>query len=166
MDILPKDNNNSASPLFPNFKIIKVLLRDSLKKKINLLGTLDYIQCILSLEKNDFDGAAIRYMNDKGVNFLAVLSNVMVPNDGDSAASQSKSPRREILLIGREETVEKAVDYLLGDPTTSFLEITAVEGQEGKLFPLNGTMVRRRLAQGNPKGSRKQVAPILRDFFA
>jgi len=119
------------------------------------------------LAKHDFGTTAVRYMKETDVDFLGLLSFVMVSNarGGDSAVVPSTSPRREMLLIGRTVEVADMVRYLLEDPSASFLEIAVEEEGAGSLLSLDDGWDYKWLAQGNPKGSRKQVAPIIGDFF-
>jgi len=117
--------------------------------------------------KHDFGNTAVRYMKETDVDLLGLLSFVMVSNDmGDgSEVLPSESPRREMLLIGRKEVVAEMVSYLLTDPSASFLEIAVEEEEARLLMSLDDGWDYKWLAQRNPKGSRKQVAPIIGDFF-
>jgi len=105
------------------------------------------------LSKTDMMEELQSYMEQVGVPLLAVLSSQFKDN----------APRREMLLCGSNE---KLVNDMTGDLLTSS-EASIMKTEEVPLGMENGTgaLTLKRFRQGNPKASRKQVAPILLNFY-
>ena len=111
--------------------------------------------------KPDFAESVRRWLlpsEDGGacVPLLVVLSMTLV--DG--------KPRREMLLAGPPDLVDSAADYLVGGAEASFLEIAEEEDMVPEVEGNAEGLRMRAFRQGNPKGSRKQVAPVLLKFAA
>ncbi len=107
------------------------------------------------LSKPNFYRSAIDYMKEVGVDVLGVLCMVIVDD----------TPQREMIMIGKPDTMESLTKFLQNDTSAANLEVTvaAEDNEEGNY--MDG-FVMRRFNQGNPKGSRKQIAPVLMDFFS
>ena len=93
-----------------------------------------------------------RYMEEADVPLLGILTMTIVDD----------APHREMLLAGRPDLVDAAAEYLTQSDDATFLEVEEVDCPLDKAEECN--MRIRRFRQGNPKGSRKQVAPILMRF--
>ena len=77
-----------------------------------------------------------------------------------------KSPQRELLLTGSNpEIVDSFANYLLHHPDAAFLDVMEREHRlsdgEGQTCDEHSAKPIRVFRQGNSKGSRKQVAPVL-----
>ncbi len=125
------------------------------------------------LSKPNFRESAMEYMREVNVPLLGILTMVIVDD----------VPKRELLLVGlRSKTkkennvVHEMVDYLINHESASFLDITMHENDDDDDDDDDGAcldsrnndedVVLVRLQQGNPKGSRKQVAPTMLSFFS
>jgi exopolyphosphatase len=111
---------------------------------------------LLSMEKliakDNFFQEAEKYMFEANVDLLGVLTMVIVDD----------IPQRELLLIGNTNKVEDMTEYLLKDTAAAHLKIVRgnmIESLLGKNLSVSY------LKQGNPKGSRKQVAPLMMAFY-
>ena len=106
---------------------------------------------LLSMEslvaKTNFNQDAIKYMEEANVELLGVLSMVIVDD----------KPQRGLLLFGTSEKVSEMTTYLLNNEAAAHLKISI----ESELVSVSEGMVTVKLNQGNPKGSRKQVAPLM-----
>jgi exopolyphosphatase len=108
--------------------------------------------------KELFYDSAISYMKEVDVDILGVMCMVIV-ND---------KPQRELVLIGKKNgTINTLTNYLLTDNTAAFLDISL---KEEHCLDVGGELedgfVVKRLFQGNPKGSRKQIAPVMLSFYS
>lgn len=93
------------------------------------------------------------FMKQANVPLLAVLGSQFHNN----------IPQRELLLCGSDETlVNEMATFLLTRPEASAMEAT----EEPLDVTDTGSLVLRRLRQGNSKASRKQVAPIMLRKFS
>ena len=93
------------------------------------------------------------FMTQANVPLLAVLSSQF----------QNNEPRRELLICGTDaKLVDEMASYLLTSEKASMMQSEQV--------PLgidaDGSLAMKRFRQGNPKASRKQVAPILSSFYS
>ena len=74
-------------------------------------------------------------------------------------------PNREMLLAGRKDLVKDVGDFLLLDESAAFLSIQEVKsdlaGGDSTKQSSAEEVIFRRFQQLNPRGSRKQVAPVL-----
>jgi exopolyphosphatase len=98
------------------------------------------------MDKENFHEDMANYMSKEGVDLFGILS--LYFEDGNK-------PVRELLLTGSDEVVDSFTQYLLHHPDAACLK---VEERSDKSF---GGGITRVFRQGNAKGSRKQVAPIL-----
>jgi hypothetical protein len=102
------------------------------------------------LEKQNLQQVMADYVESENVDIFGVMS--MHCNDEGTWM-------RELLLTGiNAKIVDTFADHLLNHPDAAFLEIT----EEPNCF--NGNETVRLFSQGNIKGSRKQVAPVLLSF--
>ena len=99
------------------------------------------------LSKDGCADSITKYMKEVDIPLCGVLTMTIVDD----------KPHREMLLAGRADLVDAAADYLTTSDDAAFLEVKEVEC---KLID-DESMKYRRFRQDNPKGSRKQVAPIL-----
>ena len=104
------------------------------------------------LSKKNCVNSITRYMEEADVPLLGILTMTIVDD----------APHREMLLAGRPDLVDAAAEYLTQSDDATFLEVEEVDCPLDKAEECN--MRIRRFRQGNPKGSRKQVAPILMRF--
>ena len=104
------------------------------------------------LSKENCVASLIRYMEEADVPLLGILTMTIVDD----------APHREMLLAGRLDLVDAAAEYLTQSDDAAFLEVEEVDCPMDKAEECS--MRIRRFRQGNPKGSRKQVAPILMRF--
>ena len=105
------------------------------------------------LSKDGFHDDAIAYMKEANVDLLGVLTMVIVDD----------KPQRELLLVGGSDRVGKMMEYLLNDDSAAFLDISKVDDVVAIDAGDEDTIIVK-LKQGNPKGSRKQVAPVMLSF--
>ena len=104
------------------------------------------------LSKESCIASLTRYMEEADVPLLGILTMTIVDD----------APHREMLLAGRLDLVDAAAEYLTQSDDAAFLEVEEVDCP---LDEVEGCSIRiRRFRQGNPKGSRKQVAPCLLRF--
>jgi len=99
------------------------------------------------LAKNGFYEDAIAYMSEADIDLLGVLTMVIV-ND---------KPQRGLLLVGTVTQVNSMTEFLLHSDAASYLEVTKANDD----VELGSGIIAVILKQGNPKGSRKQVAPVM-----
>jgi len=104
------------------------------------------------LSKDNFIDDLTSYMTSSGVDLFGIMT----------LNFQDGKPNRELLLTGTDrKVVDSFADYLLNHPDAAFLEISerkeCVIDKEASI----GIPHIRVFKQGNGKGSRKQVAPIL-----
>eukprot|EP00557_Chaetoceros_sp_GSL56_P000115 CAMPEP_0176499302 /NCGR_PEP_ID=MMETSP0200_2-20121128/12853_1 /TAXON_ID=947934 /ORGANISM="Chaetoceros sp., Strain GSL56" /LENGTH=540 /DNA_ID=CAMNT_0017897709 /DNA_START=366 /DNA_END=1988 /DNA_ORIENTATION=+ len=113
------------------------------------------------LSKPNFFKEAMEYMEQVNVTLLGVLT-MTIDNDD--------TPKREMLLMGDKKRVHELTDYLLYNDAAAALDISKAnddgDGDDENGTPTidfahDGTMAAVHLKQGNPKGSRKQVAPVM-----
>lgn len=112
------------------------------------------------LSKQHFRAQAEAYMVEEAkVDLLMVLSLVIV--DG-------RPPKREVLVLGLSSSsvVSDMVDFLLHDESAAFLDFSMENNETSKTFSSDSGIKVVKLEQGNPKGSRKQVAPLVLSFFS
>ncbi|KAL3796425.1 hypothetical protein HJC23_004222 [Cyclotella cryptica] len=104
------------------------------------------------IEKQQFHNILADFVNSESVDILGVLA--LYFNEGGM-------PIRELLLTGRDpRIVHSFAEYLTKDPDAAFLQIN--ERTDGCWDNNEKPAVGARLfTQGNAKGSRKQVAPVL-----
>jgi exopolyphosphatase len=102
------------------------------------------------LSKPSFVTECMAYMEEVNVTLLGVLAMTIVDD----------KPKREILLIGDKQRVYEMSDYLLHNDAALSLKISKAE-EDLHLDLANDTVAAVHLKQGNPKGSRKQVAPVM-----
>lgn len=89
-----------------------------------------------------------KFMNEKGVNFLGVMSMVV----GEETETETKTKtKRTMLLVGEDEDVTRCNNFLLEQG----------EFEQGEKINNGFTF----LHQRNVKMSRKQVAPLLMSCF-
>lgn len=105
------------------------------------------------LSKPDFCNSALDYMKEVNVDMIGVLCMVIV-ND---------TPQREIIMFGKQDEMDTLAEYLQNDSSTASLKIAPTD--EGNNVRLIDEYVMKTFRQGNPKGSRKQIAPVLLSFF-
>ena len=102
------------------------------------------------LSKNGCADSITQYMENVDIPLCGVLTMTIVDD----------TPHREMLLAGWPNLVDAAAKYLTTSDDAAFLEVKEVE-----CSLVDGDCMKyRRFRQGNPKGSRKQVAPILMRF--
>jgi len=99
------------------------------------------------MSKKSFYDDAIAYMAEAGIGLLGVLTMVIVDD----------KPQRELLLVGEENRVDSMTQFLLHSDAASFLELSRANDD----VTIGGEMIATELKQGNPKGSRKQLAPVM-----
>jgi hypothetical protein len=99
------------------------------------------------LAKNGFYEDAIAYMSEADIDLLGVLTMVIV-ND---------KPQRGLLLVGTVTEVNSMTQFLLHSDSASYLEVTKANDD----VEFGSGIIAAILKQGNPKGSRKQVAPVM-----
>lgn len=105
------------------------------------------------LTKPNFVEETISYMNESEIPLLAILGLKLI----------GQSTQRELLLCGSDRNlVNNIADYILTNPAAK----KAMQSEEKALEKDTGALVVRHFQQGNPKASRKQVAPILLNFFS
>ena len=105
------------------------------------------------LTKPNFVEETISYMNESEIPLLTVLGLKLI----------GQSTQRELLLCGSDRNlVNNIADYILTNPAAK----KAMQSEEKALEKDTGALVVRHFQQGNPKASRKQVAPILLNFFS
>jgi len=104
------------------------------------------------LVKDNFIDDLTSYMTSSGVDLFGIMA----------LNFQDGKPNRELLLTGNDpKIVDSFADYLLNHPDAAFLEISersecvVDKGASSEIPHI------RVFKQGNGKGSRKQVAPIL-----
>jgi inorganic pyrophosphatase/exopolyphosphatase len=103
------------------------------------------------LSKKDFEKQVMNYMGEANIALLGILSMTIV----------NGTPNREFLLIGHKTEVNALTEFFL-DPNSSasFLEMSLEKNasfsddREYNFFK-----------QKNPKGSRKQVAPVMINYY-
>ena len=114
---------------------------------------------LLSMEdltsKPNFAQAAVSYMEEASINLLGVLTMVI----------QNDKPVRELLLIGDRDIVHNMTSYLMDNENASILDIRKSNDTTSQLETMDKDIIMMRLKQGNPKGSRKQVAPIMLSYY-
>lgn len=122
-------------------------------------GTFGLSSVLLSLEKlvakDGFYHDAVSYMDDVDVDLLGVMTMVIV-ND---------TPQREMLLLGKSDRVTTLTKYLLEDQSASHLQMAGAKIEDKNEAMAKGNYSVSLLKQGNPKGSRKQVAPVIMGFY-
>ena len=111
---------------------------------------------LLSMEKlvakKEFYQDAMDYMEEANVDLLGVLTMVIVDD----------TPQRELLLVGNTDRVRNMTEFLLNDEAAAQLKIESILVSEVDVFISVGDGLSvSKLKQGNPKGSRKQVAPLM-----
>ena len=106
------------------------------------------------LSKDSFHRTVIDYMSKRGINMLGIMCMTII-ND---------KPKREFILIGSDDDVTGLTNYLTKNEATAFLEIK-LHGED-VLSSTNKVYIMKHFLQGNPKGSRKQVAPLLLAHFS
>eukprot|EP00592_Proboscia_alata_P001953 CAMPEP_0194370840 /NCGR_PEP_ID=MMETSP0174-20130528/19194_1 /TAXON_ID=216777 /ORGANISM="Proboscia alata, Strain PI-D3" /LENGTH=421 /DNA_ID=CAMNT_0039148553 /DNA_START=152 /DNA_END=1417 /DNA_ORIENTATION=- len=106
------------------------------------------------VNKKEFYKTAANFTMEQNIDMLGIMSLDI----------KNGTPQRELLLLSsNQQLVIDVTEYLTHDPSTSFLKLST---------KMQGGMVdsecyfSRQLSQGNSKGSRKQVAPVLQQFFA
>jgi ribosome biogenesis SPOUT family RNA methylase Rps3 len=107
------------------------------------------------ISKPNFSQAAVSFMQEANVNLLGILTMVI----------QNDQPVRELLLIGDRQTVESMTSYLLHNDNASILDMKADSDVSSPTEIIDEDVVIMKLKQGNSKGSRKQVAPIMMSYF-
>lgn len=114
---------------------------------------------LLSMEdlisKPNFSQAAVSFMQEANVNLLGILTMVI----------QNDQPIRELVLIGDPRIVQNMASYLLHNENASILDIKEGSDTSSPLKIIDSGHVMMKLKQGNPKGSRKQVAPVMLSYF-
>ena len=108
------------------------------------------------MSKEGFYSDSIQYINEMKIDFLGILCMVVVDD----------KPQREIILIGKKEKIHDLSDYLVKDKSTAFLDISLTQDDTYNGDRCTEDVVVKRFHQGNPKGSRKQVAPIILSFYS
>ena len=107
------------------------------------------------LSKINFMNDTYDFMKKMNISILGVMSIVIVDNE----------PCRELILLGSNDDVNHLSDYLLNSDSTTFLDIsikkTTIDNDLN-----NSNLYWKCFHQGNPKGSRKQLAPALLNFFS
>ena len=98
------------------------------------------------VSKEGFYEHALSFMKEADVNLLGVLTMKIVDD----------KPQRELLLIGNKERTKIMTEYLMSSEAASFLDISKQEVKD-----IDDDNVSVYFKQGNPKGSRKQVAPVM-----
>ncbi|KAL7548121.1 hypothetical protein ACHAWF_011454, partial [Thalassiosira exigua] len=114
----------------------------------SVLLTLDSL-----LSKPGFGGHLASFVTSSGADLFGVLAVTFV--DG--------APRRELLLAAaNEDVVDSFAEFLTGHPDAAFLELVERDrGECADAISEGSRLAVRVFAQGNGKGSRKQVAPVL-----
>lgn len=108
------------------------------------------------LAKDNFYETAVRFIIDMKIDFLGVLCMVIVDD----------KPQRELILIGKnQEVINDLSKYLVMDESTKFLDISMMQGSQTDISTYSDETIINRSNQGNPKGSRKQVAPVILSYF-
>ena len=101
------------------------------------------------LKKPSFDDIAFQFMKDKSIDLLVIMS--MTVDDA--------GPKRGLLLFGKSQFVDEMTDYLTKNEVASFLEMESQTNGNASSGILG--FKKEYIHQGNIKGSRKQVAPIM-----
>jgi exopolyphosphatase len=105
------------------------------------------------LTKPNFVKETISYIKESEIPLLAVLGLKLIGH----------STQRELLLCGSDERlVNDMADYILTNPEAK----TAMQSEEKPVEKDTGELVVRQFRQGNQKASRKQVAPVMLNFFS
>lgn len=105
------------------------------------------------LSKDDCIESIVKYLlpteGGAGVPLLGILTMTLVDD----------RPYREMLLAGRPDLVDATANFFVESDDAAFLE--AVEADLDVMETVPEGLHVRRFRQGNAKGSRKQVAPVL-----
>jgi len=107
------------------------------------------------LSKINFMNDTYDFMKKMNISILGVMSIVIVDNE----------PCRELILLGSNDDVNHLSDYLLNSDSTTFLDISIKKITIDNDLN-NSNLYWKCFHQGNPKGSRKQLAPALLNFFS
>jgi len=115
------------------------------------------------MSKSHLTNSVTEFMQSANVALLGVMS-MKIGVDG--------TPNREMLLFGSEnesdsDPVDSMVQYLTGDEKALFLNMKDVPIGTDVLANDDSPnlITMRRLYQGNTKGSRKQVAPVMLEYY-
>eukprot|EP00559_Dactyliosolen_fragilissimus_P001252 CAMPEP_0184864868 /NCGR_PEP_ID=MMETSP0580-20130426/16164_1 /TAXON_ID=1118495 /ORGANISM="Dactyliosolen fragilissimus" /LENGTH=478 /DNA_ID=CAMNT_0027363797 /DNA_START=308 /DNA_END=1744 /DNA_ORIENTATION=+ len=126
----------------------------STKSRVTCFGISSVLLQLDSLvSKEEFHKQLETYMNEEAdVPLLVVMA--MILRDG--------KPQRELMLVANDDNLlENLTKFLLFNNSAAFLQLSEVVNRSNTN---NINMVR--MNQANSKGSRKQVAPILLEFFS
>jgi len=130
----PRASNLTPAPIPFGMSSVLLPLSDFLSKD-------DCIESIVKYQLPTEGGA--------GVPLLGILTMTLVDD----------RPYREMLLAGRPDLVDATAKYFVDSDDAAFLEAAEVDLDVMEAVP-EGFHIRR-FRQGNAKGSRKQVAPVL-----
>ncbi|KAL7484921.1 hypothetical protein ACHAW6_015122 [Cyclotella cf. meneghiniana] len=133
-----------------DYKKFPVESRKSLVQSIGLSSVLMDMNTLL--EKEQFDNILADFVASENVDIFGVLTLYF---------DEEGMPVRELLLTGRDpRIVNSYAEYLLKDPEAAPLRVME---REDRCFKNEEepAMETRLFTQGNAKGSRKQVAPVL-----
>jgi exopolyphosphatase len=116
------------------------------------------------MSKSHLTNHVAEFMQRANVALLGILS-MKIGVDG--------TPNREMLLFGSKnesdtDHVDSMVQYLIGDEKALFLKMKDVPIGTDFLVnvsSLSNPITVRRLYQGNAKGSRKQMAPVMLEYY-
>ena len=156
-------NNARSDPQFWNEMSTTDCLRIDYKQYYYDDSSFGLSTVLLSLSdivsKPNFLSLAQSYMMEKQITFLGIMSSI----------HGTEGNERSMLLIStNEDLLHSMVDYLLNHPETTFLDLKEMPipiDSSSDTPPTTTDLVWKGLAQGNSKGSRKQVAPIMMKFF-
>ena len=151
-------NDAKSDAVFWNDMTVRDALRIDYKRFTSTNGEkvfgLSSVMLSISsfLSKKDFEKQAIRFMEEVNIDLIGILSMTVVDD----------SPKREFLLIGNRMEVTVLTDFFLNqNSSASFLQMSlekkACFGDDKEYVIFQ---------QQNPKGSRKQVAPVLINYYA
>jgi len=97
-------------------------------------------------EKEGFSKVANKFMHLHDLDLLAIMSMVI----------ESGVPTRELLLYGSRLEVESMAAFLVNDNDAQVLKV-----KFSTVTEMDSDIIAQLLSQENPRGSRKQVAPIM-----
>ena len=123
------------------------------------------------LSKENFHQQAMEYMEQCQISFLGILTFHMkqIPNNMNDD-NQKQTPQREFLLLvdktKHPNLFEDLTNYLLHHDEAAILQIKKqTKDHSIQWNNVPDSLQVQWFCQNNPKGSRKQVAPVLLGFF-
>ena len=162
--LFDKLQNAKFSPEFWNGLTAEQAIRMDYKSFAIPMSSLGLGSILLGMD-NYFDKhgdglteTMIRIIEEDQLEILGLMFNTF--GSGDQR-------RRQIALASHDKpTLDKLIDHLTSDNTTPVLELKVSKKEDGHASGGDGKILHIvRMEQGNVAASRKQVAPILMEFF-